>query len=683
MYTSRLVLHAVLFLSVAGTVRAQQVEIPPALAPWKSWVLWGAEHANCPTPFSTSEQHICVWPARLTLSADQEKGLWQVQVRVFEEAWVPLPGNAQTWPFNVRANDEPVPVVEHDGVPSVRLAAGLHDLAGELRWTQMPQRVAIPKQIGIVSLSIEGEPVAIPNWDAEGYVWLKRVRNEPAEKDLLTVQVYRVIEDGIPLWLRTEIDLTVSGKSREEELGSILPEGWQLSLVESPIPVAVDDAGTMKAQVRAGNWKVQVHAFRNTDINEVRFADGVQPLTSAELIGFRAKPDFRIAEIDGLQQLDVSQTTFPDQWRDLPIFEWRTAATFRLVEKMRGLGEQRPKGLTVDRHFWLDEDGRGITYRDQISGELQQIWRLDVADGQDLGAVRVDGERQLITANPQTGAHGVEIRSRNPKLDAIGRVDGTRRLAATGWQIDAESLSLTLSLPPGWRVFALFGADVVEGDWLTAWSLLDLFLLLIFSLAVFRLWGIRAGIVALLAFGLSYHEPGAPRLTWIFLLMPLALLRVVKEGRGKGWLNAWRNIAVGLLLLNFIPFSARQIQSAIYPQLETTGVPYRARAMFEWLGFGYRTSAQLADYAREIAEIGADVRGDGRSMQLEQTNLLFDPKAQIQTGPAIPAWNWNQVYCTWNGPVSSDQRIVPILISRPLHRILTVVRLALLFLLAA
>ena len=208
-------------------------------------------------------------------------------MRAFEEAWVSLPGSAQTWPLNVRVNDKVVPVVEHDGVPSLRLPAGLHDLAGEFRWSAMPERIAVPKQFGILSLVIEGEAVTIPNWDAAGDVWLKRVCAEAEEKDLLTVQVYRVIEDGIPLWLRTEIDLTVSGKNREEQLGWILPEGWQLSLVESPIPVAVDDEGRMKAQVRAGNWKVQVHAFRNQDIHEMRFAPNVQPLTNVELVGFR------------------------------------------------------------------------------------------------------------------------------------------------------------------------------------------------------------------------------------------------------------------------------------------------------------------------------------------------------------------------------------------------------------
>lgn len=665
-----------------GIAEAQPHEIPPALEPWKEWVLRGESHVDCPTPFNAADQHICFWPSRLKLATAEGQGTWQLQIQVFEESWVPLPGDDRAWPLNVRANDVRLPVVQRDGVPSVRLSAGKHDLTGEFRWRVMPQRIAVPKQIGILDLVVSGEAVPLPNWDTKGDVWLKRVRVQEAEKDLLTTQVYRVIEDGIPVWLRTEINLTVSGKSREEQLGWVLPDGWKLSLVESPIPVAVDDQGQMKAQVRAGNWRVQVHAFRNSDLDELRFGADSEPIADVELVGFRVKPDFRIAEIEGVRAVDVNQTTFPDKWRDLPVFEWQTDSTFRLVEKMRGMGMQRPKGLTLDRHFWLDEDGRGITYRDRISGELQQIWRLDVAEGQQLGAVRVDGEPQLITANPQTGTRGVEIRNRKLQMETIGRAHLSNHLSAIGWQTDVESLHLTLSLPPGWRVFGLFGADSVEGDWLTAWTLLDLFLLLIFSLAAFRLWGFGAGIVALLAFGLSYHEPGAPRLTWLFLLMPIALLRVVGEGSGKRWLNVWKFLAVALLVLNFVPFIARQVQSAIYPQLETVGVPYRARSMFEWLGGAYESGSGLAHYIQEDATIGESVRSR-LSVAPEQANLLFDPRAKIQTGPAEPEWEWNQVHCFWSGPVSSDQQITPVLISRPMHQSLTVVRLLLLLLLTA
>ncbi len=277
----------------------------------------------------------------------------------------------------------------------------------------------------------------------------------------------------------------------------------------------------------------------------------------------------------------MSQTTFPTQSRDLPVYQWNTAERFQLVEKMRGMGQQRLEGLNISRQFWVDENGAALTYRDNIQGRRQTIWRLDAGPDQVIGAVRVNGEGQLITTNPISEAHGVEIRERNLNLQAIGRVENTDEIQATGWQTDANSLRVTFDLPPGWRMLALFGADDVEGDWLTAWTLLDLFLLLIFALAITRIWGIPAGIVALLAFGVAYHEPGTPRLTWLLLLMPVALLKVVPAGAARKLIIGWKYVAVGLLLINLIPAIASQIQSALYPQLEPAGTTYGSRPMFQ------------------------------------------------------------------------------------------------------
>jgi hypothetical protein len=685
-------------LLLASMAPANDPEVPEVLKPWEDWVTWGVKHRDCPKLYSSAQEAVCFWPSKLELSATEQGATWQTSVDVFEQSWVPLPGTVQIWPIDVRVGDDLIAVVQRDGRPAVQLPAGKHDLSGEFRWDKMPQRIAIPQQIGILSLSVAGSDVPNPNWDTNGGVWLRRTQGEPADKDLLNLQVYRVIEDGIPLWMRIELELTVAGKSREEPLGWILPEGWQIATVDSPIPVAVDDRGVAKAQVRAGKWIIAVHAFRTTDPGEIRFAPDAEVAAPTELVGLKTDPQFRISQIEGLPLVDVTQTTLPSKWRELPIYQWDTSQPFQLVEKMRGMGEQTPEGLTINRRLWLDEDGRGMTYRDQLRGQMQQIWRLDVADGNQLGAVRVDGQGQLITANPKTDASGVEIRSRNLNMEAIGRAPRTAEIMATGWQTDAESLEMTLTLPPGWRVFAVFGADQVIGDWLTAWSLLDLFLLLIFSLAVFRLFGVWAGIVALLAFGLAYHEPGAPRLTWLLLLMPLALLRVVGDGAAKQWLLAWKYAAVALLLLCLIPFVARQLQGAIYPQLEKAGTTYGGRTFFALPIFleapRYQMSAEV-DFDRSGQakfSAGTSVRQRERvTNTLKQiglatsnySNLLYDPKAKIQTGPAEPKWNWNNVYCVWNGPVTSQQKIQPILISLPQHRVLTVLRLALLMLLSA
>ncbi|MHA3775183.1 hypothetical protein ACXR0O_26975 [Verrucomicrobiota bacterium sgz303538] len=547
----------------------QARQIPDALKAWEGWATWDDINRECPTPYNDASKRLCFWPSRLGLDIQRATGQFDLGVTTFSETWIPLPGNQESWPLGVTVNGAAVPVVEHENRPSLRLPPGTYQIVGSYRWNEYPQRIQIPREIGLLSLVLEGQPVEFPVWDSQGFLWLKRDgSSEEKDKDSLQLKVHALMEDGIPLWLRTEVELIVSGKSREEELGTVIPAGWKISAVESQIPVAVDDSGRMKAQVRSGRWTVQIDAFRSDNPTEFRYPEGAKPAAKEELIAFHADPSFRTVEILGPEAIDASQTTFPDKWRVFPLYRWDTSTPIRLEERMRGMGEQKPAGLSITRELWLDENGRELTFRDKISGNMQQIWRLDAAPGQDLGSVRSEGQGQLITRNPQNGRPGVEIRTRNINLEATGRMDRERGLPATGWNSDADNLKVTLNMPPGWRLFALFGADWVYGDWLTAWTLLDLFLLLIFSLAVFRLWGVAPAVLAFVAFGLSYHEPGAPRYTWLLILVPLALLRVVPRGWGHRIVTASKWVIIAVFAFTLIPFLADQIQQTLYPQLE-------------------------------------------------------------------------------------------------------------------
>ncbi len=577
-------------------------QIPDVLKPWESWATWNDKHRLCPNPYSDPSKHLCFWPSRFGLQAKHAGGEFDLVVTVFHETWVPLPGNQEIWPLDVRADGAPLATIEHDGNPAVQLNAGTFHLTGVFHWNEVPQRIRIPREIGILALVLDDAPVESPEWDATGFLWLKRngAAGE-ADKNFLGVKLYASLEDGIPLWLRIEVELTVSGKSREMEIGTVLPEGWKLAAVESPIPVAIDGAGLMKAQVRAGKWKVQVDAFRFDNPKEFQYAEGAKRVAGEELIAFRAQPDLRTVEITGPPAIDVSQTSFPERWSGLPVYRWDTKTPLRIEERMRGMGEKKTAGLTIGRELWLDEDGHGFTFHDHITGAMQQIWRLDAAPGQDLGSVNSAGQGQLITRNPKTGAAGVEIRTRNLQLDAAGRIGRAGNVSATGWSTDADAVHATLNLPPGWRLFALFGPDWVRGEWLTSWTLLDLFLLLVFSLAVFRLWDWKAGLLAFVAFGLAYHEPGAPRFLWLILLVPLALERVVPAGTGRRVLGFFKWVAILVFILVFVPFVARQVQQALYPQLESmTGNGWP-----ESLGLGVSESHnEGADFTAVAGDVG-------------------------------------------------------------------------------
>ena len=667
------------FLATPASAPAQVVaDVPEVLKPWEGWVLWDEKDKDCPPLFRDPSERICVWPSSLDIVAGDDGAQWKVQAVVYADSWLPLPGSKSLWPQKVSIDDQAVIVVERDGRPAARLVAGTHTLSGSLVWSEMPQRMAIPKAFGILSLTIDNEVVPQPRWDANGDLWLKQVRADEPEEQQLGVEVYRVLEDGIPLWLATEVELTVSGESREEDLANVLPEGWSPARLESPLPVALDEQGHMRVQVRAGKWKIQLRAFRNDDISEVRYAEDAQPTVNLELIGFRAAPNFRLAELQGLKAVDVSHTTYPEPWRDLPVYQWDTSTAFQIEQKMRGMGKQSLSGLSIQRSFWLDEDGKGLTYKDVIGGQQQQIWRLDTSTGQQLGAVRADGEGQLITANSETGAHGVEIRTRNLNLEATGRVDDAGSIPASGWQADVDALSISMELPPGWRIFAVLGADHTTGDWLTAWTLLDLFLLLVFSMAVFRLRGPVAGAVAFLAFALAYHEFGAPRLSWLFLLAPLALLRVVPEGMLQTLTTIWKYVATTLLVILLLPFLAFQIQGVLYPQLEM-----QVGQGFALPGTWHSATTAVTQLTSDEEAPDALKSSRAASGKFVSSNLKYDPKARIQTGPAQPEWSWNTVYFYWDGPVDPGQRLRPIYVSRTLYRVITVGRILLLVLLAA
>jgi hypothetical protein len=691
---------ALMTLALVGAkVRAAEdlPALPPALERWQEWVLHGVADVGCPSPYDDAKTRLPLWPATLSLAVDGQGGSFELVVRAFAPAWLPLPGDADTWPEQVELDEEKVPVVARDGLPSVRLAAGSHRVRGRFSWQGPPERIAIPSSIGILALVRDGQEVQLPDRDSKGVLWLRRARTLEAEQDQISAQVYRVLEDGLPLWLRTEVELTISGRSREEDLGCILPTGWLLSYVEGPIPVAVDAEGRLKAQVRAGTWRIRVDAFRTTDTRELASGEGRTPTVANELVALRARPEFRSTEFEGAVPVDVNLTTFPEAWRSLPVFRWETSAPLRWIVKDTGGGLRQPDQFEFSRHLWLDDDGRGITSEDRITGRCREISRLDAAAGHQLEVVRVDGERQLITRNPANGAAGIEVRAARPKVEAIGRTERTATLSATGWQSDADRLNVTFALPPGWRMLALFGADRVDGDWLTAWTLLDVFLLLVFTVGVFRMRGLVAAAVAFLAFGLAYHEAGSPRLTWLFLLAPVALLQATRSPRARWWLGAWRLLAAGFLLLHLVPFIAAELQESLYPQLEPGGIHYRPRGLESFLGFdriqsrrqsgadmSFLPESSVTD-ARVSDALDKGLAHQGQlvvnGLQLTRDNMLFAPGTRTQTGIAKPAWNGNQVVCRWDGPVSGEQTLRPVLLPAWLHRMLAVVRVGLLVLL--
>ena len=668
-----------------------QKQLPSVLEDWKDWATWEQQSEKTPFVYNDRTKFIKSWSSELNLSVQETSASFTFQTTVHTPTWITLPGNREAWPINVLANNEPIPVMANGNAPRIYLNEGTWNLSGAFRWDKMPQTLTLPKQVGILNLELAGKPIKAPTWNNSGKLWLKRTNTETAEQNYLSSQVYRNLADGSPLWLFTDIELTVTGKSREEQLGHILPEGWSVSSISTPIPCALDEKGLLKTQVRAGKWTISITAFRTTPPESIQYAKGTQPIVAEEFISLQNSPDFRLIEFTDIVAIDAAQTTFPDKWKTYPLHLWNNEKPFRIIEKLRGMGEKKKPGINISRRFWLDEDGARMTYRDEIQGQGLQTWRLDAAQGQELGAAKVRNESQLITKNPLNKASGLEVRVRQLDLQAVGRMDNASKVSATGWKKNADSLKGELYLPPGWRAFSISGPDTTSGDWISNWTLLDIFFLLIFTVSLWRIAGWRMGALGIVAFTLSYHESGAPRVLWVILIAILALLRAIPPSKFKNAVRISSYLVSFFLVVALIPFSTRQIQQSIYPQLEahsTVGTRNWLDAPSPNLDDEFGSGFEFSDLNEGLAI--PETRSDSLAKKVQKSkssyqklegkkrNLKYDSKAKIQTGPAIPEWSWRTIHFSWSGPVSQNETISFILIPRWLQAIITVTRVALL-----
>lgn len=549
--------------TAAAPIQRQPV-VPAALQPWVGWILDSDEGktTRCPTPVGETSP-VCAWPARLLLTFDDRGGSFSQEWQVFRTGFVGLPGDKDHWPLDVRLDGRPAPVVDESDAPKLKLQPGRHVLSGRFRWDSLPESLQAPVETGLVELVVRGKKIDFGLRDDEGRVFLGRKAEEKTEADTVDVSVHRKLTDEVPLLLTTRLVLAVSGKSRELLLGRAMPAGFEPVAVDSGLPLRFETDGRMRVQARPGTWTIEMRGQR---VLSDRFITRPRPdglwKEGDEAWVFEARPELREVVVDGVPQIDPAQTTLPDEWKALPAYALAPGATLTLTERRRGDAQPPPDRLTLGRTYWLDFDGGGYSVSDTITGSFTRAWRLEMGAETTLGRVAIGGQDQFITREKADGRAGVEIRNGWPSIEANSRIEGGRfTVPATSFTHDFDSATAKLKIPAGWRLFHASGADRITGTWFDAWSLGDVFLLLAITLMVGRLYGWRAGTLALLALGVTLVEPDAPQVMWLVLLGFEIAVRVVSRrpaltGLRVLRIGAW--LAMGVVLLLFSIDEARQ-----------------------------------------------------------------------------------------------------------------------------
>jgi len=686
--------------------------VPEPLRPWVSWVLHDVDDYGCPPQYNSAEDKRCVWAGRLELQLTGAGGTFRQAAKAYRKTWFALPGDAERWPQNVSLDGVAAAVVSKDDVPGIWLSAGDHTLAGAFIWQALPEKLALPRETVLVALTVQGRAVAAPFIDESGLLWLARRAAVHGVAEQAGLQVFRLVEDGIPVTLTTRLVLDAS-TGTEAVYGPVLPPGAVPLALHSGLPARIEPDGSLRVQQRPGQWEITLVARLPGPVSELSRAQprGIWP--KDEIWSYAAQPQLRLATPGGLAAVDPQQTAVPQEWKAYPAFRMGQSDHLVFTETRRGDPQPEPDKLNLTRRIWLDFDGAGYTLQDTMSGALSRTWRMEMEAPFELGRAALDGADRLITRVRPDAPAGIELRRGSIALTADSRVESDlRTLPVIGWHQDLQQVSAELNLPPGWRLFTATGVDHAQGSWIVRWTLLDFFLVLIAALAARQLWGNRWAALMLAMLALTWHEPGAPRWVWLGLLATVALLRALPTGR-LHTCALWARHALFLALaLTALPFAVGQIRQAIYPVLEFSyaldqgertraqnygvlsaapaAAPVPAQALLEQ----GRMKAEVADEA-EDKPVAASITVKKKtsmpsSVSKPESNSKFylyknqaatlydfDPKAIVQTGPGLPRWSWRSYELQWSGPVERTQTMTLWLVPPAMNALLNFARVAL------
>jgi len=674
-------------------------DIPKPLRDWRHWVSKGHENFVCPFLFNSDQKRYCAWPGGLSLNLNNNGGNFSQTWRIYSDSWIGLPGNSRIWPQQVTINKKPALVVERNGLPMLFLNAGQYQILGRFEWQQAPTTLPIPNDTGIVNLSLNNKVIDFPRRENNA-LWLQAAQTTQSV-NRFSYQVFRHIDDSIPANVTFNLNLQVSGVARQETLQLPISENFTPLQLSSSMPARLNEQNQLTLQVRPGNWVVSLVYRHSGVLNELRFEPPKQTWVDEEVWVFQSRPALRIVEISGMDSIDPQQTELPANWKNLPAYRAVTGSSLQFTEQRRGDPNPGDDQLELRRTLWLNFDGGGFTLVDNILGSKKTQWRMEMQSPMKLGQVIIGGQDQFITQLQDSQRAGVEIREGQVNIQAISQLENNHGvIPAVGWAQNMQKVSAVLNLPPGYRVFSVTGADSVSSTWITRWTLLDIFLVLLITVAVGQLRGHVSAAIAFITLLLTYQESGSPVILWLMLIFGLALLKVLKSGQLRKWILAYHYLVCIALLIVIVPFFVEQIRTSIYPQLE----PH----YYSPTSLSFNAPAQLATQPAasppatlEESDIAQDeVRSqDKMSFELERKTparrkmlslpaegmaslqdksyekmIRYDPAAVKQTGPGLPDWNWNQVYINWSGPVAQDQEINVNFISPALNAVLAWLR---------
>ena len=660
----------------------EESKIPSSLIEWKDWVLDDIEDRECPIEYQTGIPK-CSWYNDISVALNGQQLDFNMSVTLYrDKTKVTLPSAHLAWVKDVFVNGKKAIVLDSKSKAILILDKGTHTITGSIPWRENLKYLQLPHSVALVNLYKNDKKISSTSVDQNSRLWLDKTGSTNSEKGTLSVSIYRKVVDGHPLRMQSYLHFSVSGKMRSVILDGILLDKFLPTAISGSLDATVTEDKKLKVEVKAGEWGITIDSYTPYNLTRLQKPKGEFIYANQEVWTLQTNPNYRTIEIEGAIAIDPAQTTLPKGWRSLPAY-LVTDELFVIKELYKSAKQQQKNEFRLKRQIWLDFDGKGYTISDKINAKISEVRRLEATAVLDLASVSINAKPTLITTLGDTSQKGVELRKENLKIEASSRYEGDISLPpASGWDEKFDSVNTTLHLPAGWKLFASFGSDGRGSGWIDKWNLMDIFLVLLLGIAIYQLYGWRWSAPATLFIILLWHESDAPTIIWLFVLVLVALLRVLEEGRLRKVLKVLMAIVVAITVLEVLQFSVHEIRTALYPQLEKDYYsdsffpPVLSASVDEEDSMVFKKDKSISYRQRNMSvqESFVPVKKVSKSQNEIMQNRI-DPNAVVQTGIGKPAWSWNTHQFSWQSAVGSDEWLELWLISPTLSKVLKVLHI--------
>lgn len=668
---------AFLILCFCSLFSLGATSVPSPLRDWQDWVLRGEESRACPLREGRAgterDDFRCLYYGTVRLTQKAEYWEFSQTVVLHRADFVTLPGDEGAWPMLRSA----AAVVLRNGRPMVYLPSGTHQLEGTIVLTNATH-LSLPHAVASVEVNPDGSARFYPV-PLGGTVSLQEAPEQATRLEgFRKIQVYRKIQDQIPMLDETELRIQAAGAQGRVNFGKVVLEGFTVLSLQSPLPATINKQGELEVQLRPGDYRLKIFSRGPGALAEIKGPDASDAWPEDEVWSFEANPSLRIVTAGGLPAIDPKQAQVPEEWPPLPAFLYKKGQSLTLAEQSRGRPDQDSQ-LTLQRKAWLDFSGQRITVSDQLTGQLFSRNRLDLHAPLSLQYAAIGGDAQVLSAGAVEGSRGLELRQHQVDLMALSESPFLRRLPASGWSQEIRSEEFTLFLPPGFAGLHANGAERSSGTWTSRWDLWNVFILCFAFALIFKLHGWK--VLALGFLPLIWFYPDHPGIA--FFLIALLLAQFAERLATEAFKPRLRPVTAlfSLALVLFIlPFLALEIRYLLHPQLKGSWMASAPTANYEGQQSQVGEGGAAPEHAAAPPEpllgaASADLQRVDRAAAIYAQKLPDSaftdakqeqerPSVSIAAGPGVPEWTGEQIFMQWNGPVAADKKIFLLILNR-------------------